>query len=351
MKDTSRTDRADEAVQAASEIFERGLRQAIDFDAGLDAVYAAAEEPGADTDVSYPAALPSARRSVAERAGRILRILTGVDEKLLDSLWEERVRYTTLGITALIGAVVSAASLFAAISEVTGNVGAAAVSSGFWLLFTLNLNRYLLSSAAIAPTARRWRWLMLPRLAISALLGVIIAQPLTLWVFQRTLAGRLGNYHHSPATLLDRLQALSVLAHQNSWLGRAAWATFILIVLVDCLPVLLRILGGATAYDHLARFRQKNADRIASIGYEMNERLAQARADVQRYRIEADARRELKRIELDERRLHVEAEARLDAQVDELFTRLRSRGITSHPDEAARIADQPAKGARDEARW
>jgi len=127
--------------------------------------------------------LPEPRQSPGG-AGRRLRTLAGVDEGLLSWVPTERPRYAALGGVVLGTATIAAFSMFLALGEVLGHVGALIVVPALvWGLFVLNLDRWLVSSSTGSRWARRTP-LLLPRLLLAALFGVVIAEPLVLRIFQ-----------------------------------------------------------------------------------------------------------------------------------------------------------------------
>jgi Domain of unknown function (DUF4407) len=117
--------------------------------------------------------------------GRWLRILTGVDEDLLDRVWEERARYTGLGAIVLGTAIMATLSMLDALDQVFGPIWPALlVVALFWGLFVCAIDRWLLSSThgLLHSAWSMWR-IFLPRICLALLFGVIIATPLVLTVF------------------------------------------------------------------------------------------------------------------------------------------------------------------------
>jgi hypothetical protein len=115
--------------------------------------------------------------------GRLLRVLAGVDEHLLDKVPFERARYTRLGSIILYSALLSSVSMAVAL-QLTG-VHQLWVIVGvcpFWLFMIATIDRFLVSSTygpGIGKIAR-----VLPRLMLALVFGVVIAEPLVLWVFR-----------------------------------------------------------------------------------------------------------------------------------------------------------------------
>jgi hypothetical protein len=112
-----------------------------------------------------------------------LRALTGVDEALLDTIPTERPRYTAMGGVVLGTALMAMFSLTVALLSVFDGFH---VSIPFfvvvWGAFILCLDRWLMASSAAPRVGARIRKLA-PRLLLSIIFGVVIAEPLLLGVF------------------------------------------------------------------------------------------------------------------------------------------------------------------------
>jgi hypothetical protein len=118
-------------------------------------------------------------------AARRLRALTGVDEELLARVRYERSKYTALGGVVLGTSVIAAFSMWNLATEVLGRVSLVAlVPTAIWMLFVLNLDRWLVTPQ---PNARRRVGPLLMRLLIALMLGAVIAEPLVLRVFQTAI--------------------------------------------------------------------------------------------------------------------------------------------------------------------
>lgn len=114
--------------------------------------------------------------------GRWLRGLIGVDETLLDRVWEERARYTCLGAIVLGTATMAALSMLDAMDQIFGPVWPVLVLVAlFWGAFICGIDRWLIASTHGASSGR-WR-VFIPRVILALLFGVIIATPLVLTVF------------------------------------------------------------------------------------------------------------------------------------------------------------------------
>jgi Domain of unknown function (DUF4407) len=125
----------------------------------------------------FPEAAPPSRG-----LGRWLRSLIGVDEGLLDRVWEERARYTCLGAIVLGTATMAALSMLDALDQIFGPAWPALILIAlFWGAFICGIDRWLIASTH-GVRSGRWR-IFAPRILLALLFGMIIATPLVLTVF------------------------------------------------------------------------------------------------------------------------------------------------------------------------
>lgn len=79
---------------------------------------------------------------------------------------------------------------------------------------------------------------------------------------ERRVAERRGSQHIG---LLERLRALSELVSHNGYMLASQWALRIFFVVVDSLPVLVKLLTGQTAYDRVMLGRIAREERAAQL--------------------------------------------------------------------------------------
>jgi len=152
----------------------------------------------------------SARASDSGRAGfpgPLLAWLGGAREPVLRLCPGERSLYAGLGMGVLLTALFGGASAAFAVSYVLGEpVARLWLIAAFWALTLANIDRLLLLI-----TASKGRLLaMAPRLAISALLGFLIAEPLTLRIFQPEINAQI-------ATTQQQAQQAQLASIQNAY--------------------------------------------------------------------------------------------------------------------------------------
>jgi Domain of unknown function (DUF4407) len=148
-------------------------------------------EPGLAAEAREDFVLPQAV-APSHGPGRWLRGLIGVDEKLLDRVWEERARYTCLGAIVLGTAAMAALSMLDALDQIFGPVWPVLVLIAlFWGAFICGIDRWLIASTHGARSGR-WR-VFVPRIILSLLFGMIIATPLVLTVFGSEVVSQAQN--------------------------------------------------------------------------------------------------------------------------------------------------------------
>ena len=124
--------------------------------------------------------------------GRVLRLATGVREELLAHVPSERARYTSMGGVVLGTAFMAMLSMGAALYFVFGGMQPFVVFAvPVWGLFILSLDRWLMSSAIVGQTGQVLSKL-LPRLGLSIVLGVVLAEPLLLGVYQTAIEEKIA---------------------------------------------------------------------------------------------------------------------------------------------------------------
>ncbi|HLT09411.1 MAG TPA: DUF4407 domain-containing protein [Micromonosporaceae bacterium] len=124
---------------------------------------------------------PTRRFDVA----RWLRSLAGVDERLLRPVWFERARHTALGGIILGTGLIAGLSMWTAINAAFGYESLLHLLPALiWLVFIISLDRALVST--MFGRGRRWGAFLM-RLALAVMFGFIIAEPLTIRIFQTAI--------------------------------------------------------------------------------------------------------------------------------------------------------------------
>jgi hypothetical protein len=120
--------------------------------------------------------------------------LSGADPDLLKRLSRgERVYFQGLGGAVLGTAVMACVSMVVAMQiALSAPWGVAAAVAGFWFLFILNLDRWLVSTLR---RGGRLVFLVVPRVMLAILFGAIISTPLVLQIFDREINKELAITH------------------------------------------------------------------------------------------------------------------------------------------------------------
>lgn len=143
-----------------------------------------------DVRLAHPAPLEPPPRP-SRPAGRLLRAIVGVDEDLMDAVPEERPRYTRQGALLVATAIMAAVSMGYALFDVFAAhwlviVGIAVLWGG--LIGVLDSWLVISANGVIGRGRKR---LLLPRLLIALVFGMVIAEPLTIRVFEGAIVERI----------------------------------------------------------------------------------------------------------------------------------------------------------------
>ncbi len=123
--------------------------------------------------------------------GRVLRLATGVQENVLSAVPSERARYTSLGGVVAGTALMAMLSMAAALYFIFGGFQwFILLAVPVWGMFIFSLDRWLMSTITVGKGAA-WRKL-LPRLLLSIALGVVLAEPLLLGVYNTAIEERVA---------------------------------------------------------------------------------------------------------------------------------------------------------------
>jgi len=124
---------------------------------------------------------------------------------------------------------------------------------------------------------------------------------------------------------LDEERGLSALSSRNLFVRSAVWLVRLLLVLVDCLPVLAKMLSGTTTYDRLISHQLDVSSRLHDRYLQVRESADNATSDVHDRRTEQIRAAEIEQINDSDRRMRAREEESLDAEIEELAARLRGQ--------------------------
>lgn len=183
-----------------------GADETVVLDREADAAPAAHGEPAARDEPSAngePAAVaapvasdprpPRLRRHDPRRPRlslvRRMAVLGGADNDVLDEVPEEVPRFVQMFLVLAGTALVSSLSMmFALLTGVRVSIFLAIPLALIWGLIIYNLDRFLTSTMRSTKNVFRLLGLAFPRIIMAALIGIVVAEPLVLQVFQNDIA-------------------------------------------------------------------------------------------------------------------------------------------------------------------
>ncbi|MGV9386199.1 DUF4407 domain-containing protein [Nonomuraea sp. NPDC003707] len=140
------------------------------------------------------------------KINRWLRSFAGCQEKVLDLVPHERARYAGLGGVVLAVAIMAMISMGIGLSMVTGGLRLLTLPVlPIWGLLILSLDRFLMSTTTSKQSGGHARKLW-PRVLLSVVLGVVIAEPLLLGIFKPDIDDEIkASRHHEVVTRQSEL--------------------------------------------------------------------------------------------------------------------------------------------------
>ena len=132
----------------------------------------------------------------------------GAHQKLLKQFPSEHSKYSGLGGVLLATFVLATISAGYAVHSVFGNFLWAFGFAVIWGLIIFNFDRFLVSTMRKYGIARNKQiWMAVPRLALAFLIGVVIARPLELKIFEKEIAVKMTENLHKKIQVNDSLLA------------------------------------------------------------------------------------------------------------------------------------------------
>lgn len=184
---------------------------------------------------------------------RLLVLLSGANSEILKLVPSERLRFETLGAAVLIASCLAATSMWFALTTALGVAIVAALPIALlWGLIIGGIDRWLLTSIPIRG-GRSWI-VMIPRVILSALLGSLVSTPLVLRIFQSEITAQIARMNvQDTSGLIVRLRALDELSSRSLTIEITRWPLLLLFILLECLPVLLRLLQSGGVYEEVLK--------------------------------------------------------------------------------------------------
>jgi Ni/Co efflux regulator RcnB len=133
----------------------------------------------------------------------------GAHQKLLKQFPSEHSKYSGLGGVVLATFVLASLSSGYAVYSIFGNIWWTLFFGLIWGLIIFNLDRFLVSTMRKYGVARRKQfWMTVPRLILALLIGLTIARPLELKIFEKEIDVKVIENIHSKMQLNDSLLQL-----------------------------------------------------------------------------------------------------------------------------------------------
>lgn len=150
--------------------------------------------------------------------GNFLWWCAGAHQQLLKQFPSENSKYVGLGGVILATFVLAALSSGYAIYSVFNNWGWTLLFALVWGLIIFNFDRFLVSTMRKYGVSKRKQfWMAVPRIFLALVIGVTIARPLELKIFEKEVAVKVAENMHKKILLNDSLlqkenQALMIAA-------------------------------------------------------------------------------------------------------------------------------------------
>jgi hypothetical protein len=168
----------------------------------------ASQENGRQEDLyTYESFSGNGKRHPTER--HFLWWCAGAYQRLLKDLPTEHTKYAGLGGVILATFALASLSAGYAMYSVFDNPGWAFGFALLWGLIIFNFDRFLVSTMRkYGMSRRRQVWIALPRILLALLIGVTIARPLELKIFEKEIDMQVAENRHKKILLNDSLLAM-----------------------------------------------------------------------------------------------------------------------------------------------
>jgi hypothetical protein len=121
--------------------------------------------------------------------------------------------------------------------------------------------------------------------------------------------------HQGEIGLLERFEALDRLVGDNAFLNGARWTVRLLFIMIDCLPVLTKLLSGTTDYDHLLERMAAKQRRVFSAAMSATEATETAEWDQRLQSVETQNHKDREHNSLDLIHHRTEMNQKEEAQI------------------------------------
>ena len=141
--------------------------------------------------------------------------LGGANNDILDTVPTERARYVQMALVLLTTSGIGTLSMMFALDDGVHTALAVAIVGGIvWGFIILNIDRFLVLTMG---HTRDWKQLLMmtvPRLALAAVISIVVATPLTLRIFQHDINNQMMLQQTSESTQQSKSEQSTILAQQ-----------------------------------------------------------------------------------------------------------------------------------------
>ncbi len=161
---------------------------------------------------------------------------------------------------------------------------------------------------------------------ISALHGPLAAKQSD---FRRQIEARIDERlsampdKNDPVGLLERMRALHEISAENAYLFAASWLFRLFLILVDCLPVLVKLMGGTTTYDRMVEHANRTQERIYDKRLHLDAEARIGELELRAYRDAEERRKQRQLVDIESKAADAEARADLERMINRRADELR----------------------------
>ena len=152
-------------------------------------------------------------RQIEVAAG--LAWLGGANNDVLDKVPTERSRFVQMALVLLTTAGIGTLSMMFALNDGVHTPLPVAIIGGIvWGFIILNIDRFLVLSMGHSRDWKKLLLMALPRLALAAVISVVVATPMTLRIFQHDINNQMAIQQTNESAQLNKAEQNTILAKQ-----------------------------------------------------------------------------------------------------------------------------------------
>ena len=135
--------------------------------------------------------------------------------------------------------------------------------------------------------------------------------------------------------LLERLYAMKALVKTNFYLAAAEWFLRLLFIMIDCLPLLVKLSGGSTSYDKVLDLHLASAERTYAAQARTEEKRMTTAQEYEQYELERTLQSRRENLDSEVRLATARRDIEVDAAIDEFEEMLRRQDRAAEPEPEA----------------